>query len=363
MLCASNNGIGSSSIAPNIKMITAQNGYNNLLLLSQQPGVRVVNASWGCCGCNSTWANAVIQEILNGTDITPPVVVVGAAGNLQYTHGCQSFTDLIYPASFPGVISAGSINHWQPRNTINPNPAIGNRFWEDVYTIDTNDSDNPNNRLILNDRIDVLAPAWRVFGPGAPGAVGTPGYAENSWNDYWRHTGTSFSAPIVSGAVAMILSVNPNLTPAQVRQIIKDSADDVYHIPENQIFSTLQTVRGLNVYRAVTTAKCMMEANHTVDLLIRDNEGDYGQEPNNSTNVLWNSPEIWIRNQPDGKRIRKHQNPIYSRSNNTNYMYVRIYNKGCTPSSGNEVLKVYWAKASTSLAWPQHWGRHREFSR
>jgi hypothetical protein len=357
MLCSNDNSIGSSSIAPNIKMVTAGSGFNNLLLLSQQPGVRVVNASWGLCGStyNTTWTNAVIQEIINGTDVTPPVVVVAAAGNYQFTHLCNSFTDLIYPASLPGVISVGGVNHWQPRNTINSNPSIDNRFWEDVYTINANDPDNPYNRFILNDRIDVLAPAWKVYGPGAPGAPGHPGYSENAWNYYWRQTGTSFASPITAGVVALMLTVNPSLTPAQVRQIIKDTADDIYHIPENQIFTTLQTVRRLNAFRAVTEAKCLLETNHTVDLLVRDNDGDYGQEPNTSSIVMWQSPEIWVRNQPDGKRIRKHQNPTYSVNNNTNYMYVRVYNRGCATSSGNDVLKVYWAKASTALAWPQHW--------
>jgi hypothetical protein len=155
--------------------------------------------------------------------------------------------------------------------------------------------------------------------------------------------------------LGLMLSVNPNLTPAQVRQIIKETADDVYHIPENQAYSVLENIGRLNAFRAVTEAKCVAETNHTVDLLVRDNAGDYGQEPNNSTDLIWNSPEIWVRNQSDGERIRKHQNPTYSVISNTNYVYVRVYNRGCAQSSGNDVLKVYWAKASTALSWPHHW--------
>lgn len=350
MLCSNDNSIGSSSVAPNIKIVTAGSWYNNLLLLSQQPGVRVVNASWGLCSNPQPDQEAVIQEIINGTDVTPPVVVVAAAGNRQVTHSCTAFDDYIYPASYPGVISVGSINHWQPRNTVNPNPNIGSRFWEDHYSIDANDLDNVNNRFILNDRIDILAPAHRVYGPGAPGAPNL-----SVWNGYWRHNGTSFSSPIVAGAAALMLSVNPNLTPAQVRQIIRETGDDIFHITENQHYPLLQNVGRLNVFRAVTTAKCMLENNQAIDLLIRDNDSDYGQEPNNSTNVMWNSPEIWVRNQQDGYRIRKHQNPTYSTSNNTNYVYTRIYNKGCLATSGNETLTLYWAKASTALAWPNHW--------
>lgn len=352
MFAKTNNDTGSSSVGFNTKIvITTGLSVQKLLLLSQQPNVRVVNASWLSNCTFSPIENAVIQEIINGTDITPPVVVVAAAGNINT---CGNFTNYIYPASYPGVISVGGINHWQPRNTTNPDPSIGNRFWEDICSIEPLNQ-NSSNTTVLNDRIDVLAPAWRVYGPGAPGVPNTPGYSENAWNEYWRHSGTSIAAPITAGVAALMLSINPSLTPAQVRQIIKDTADEIYHIPENQGYAVLQNIGRLNAFRAVTEAKCLLETNHSVDLLIRDNDGDYGQQPNNSTNVMWNSPEIWVRNQPDGKRIRKHQNPTYSVNNNTNYMYVRVYNRGCTTSSGNDVLKVYWAKASTALSWPHHW--------
>ena len=39
--------------------------------------------------------------------------------------------------------------------------------------------------------------------------------------------GTSFSAPIVAGVAALILSANPNLTASQVQDIVKQSADDL----------------------------------------------------------------------------------------------------------------------------------------
>jgi len=37
---------------------------------------------------------------------------------------------------------------------------------------------------------------------------------------------------------------------------------------------------------------------------------------------------------------------------------VRVRNRGNSASSGNETLHVYWAKASTGLAWPVDWNDH-----
>lgn len=91
------------------------------------------------------------------------------------------------------------------------------------------------------------------------------------------------------------------------------------------------------------------------DLSIRDSYEDIGQEPNIHTdNVLWHSPDLWVRNQNDGQTNQVHQNPEYDPVI-PNFLYVRITNKGCSPSSGNDELKLYWAKANTQLLWDLHW--------
>ena len=44
---------------------------------------------------------------------------------------------------------------------------------------------------------------------------------------YGAGGGTSFSSPVVAGVAALILSANPSLTPAQVTDILKQTADDL----------------------------------------------------------------------------------------------------------------------------------------
>ncbi|WP_394793096.1 tyrosinase family protein [Armatimonas sp.] len=111
---------------------------------------------------------------------------------------------------------------------------------------------------------------------------------------------------------------------------------------------------------------------HAQDLFMKDNAGDTGFEP--STGIPYVSPDIWVHTSPvagynaapfpstsvpawvlageAGSTSAEYRDPLYSVPN---YIYVRIRNRGSVPSSGQETLKVYWASASTGLAWPSSW--------
>lgn len=153
----------------------------------------------------------------------------------------------------------------------------------------------------------------------------------------------------------MVFAANPNLTAPQIKQILKETADDIYHLPQNQPYLGKLGTGRLNAFRAVMVAKCMAQPSAQLDLMVRDNYDDYGQEPNNSTTDHWDCVDMWIRNQPDGKDIRDHQNPKYSGPGSKAYIYVRVTNKSCVTSTGTEELELYWAKGATSLNWPVSW--------
>jgi Common central domain of tyrosinase/Bacterial Ig domain len=106
------------------------------------------------------------------------------------------------------------------------------------------------------------------------------------------------------------------------------------------------------------------------DLYIRDDLADTGVEINPNTGPMWTSPDIWVRNDPmPGWNPypysiptptspaplwldTTHFNPDYRSplSGRPNYVYVRVRNRG-TASTGSERLTLYWAAASTGLAW------------
>lgn len=84
------------------------------------------------------------------------------------------------------------------------------------------------------------------------------------------------------------------------------------------------------------------------DLYIMDNPEDTGKEPNLTSDIFWNSPSIWIRNQNDS--IYGHENPIYTPNHQQAFVNVRVHNRGKKDYYGKgRWALIYWAQASTGL--------------
>lgn len=97
-----------------------------------------------------------------------------------------------------------------------------------------------------------------------------------------------------------------------------------------------------------------------IDIYVKDNLEDTGKEPNITTDDYWCSPSIWVRHEEDG--IYEHQNPEFSKTQNMNYIYVRVYNRGKENYSGGKYLHLYWAKASTYISTKGWKGRETNVS-
>jgi hypothetical protein len=87
-----------------------------------------------------------------------------------------------------------------------------------------------------------------VSAPGTGILTTTPG------GGYQAVNGTSFSAPLVAGAIGLMLSVNPNLTPAQIDTILKVTADDLGPAGWDPGYGWGR----LNVGRAINTVEAML---------------------------------------------------------------------------------------------------------
>nr|WP_320014142.1 S8 family serine peptidase [uncultured Desulfobacter sp.] len=189
----------STGIAPGATLITAlalPKGYGSTEQLlaamewvldpDQNPdtddGAQVVNMSFGVYGTSEVIRSATNNMIAMG------VLPVGAIGN----YGSDS---TISPGNAPGVIGAGALDE-------NDDAAYfsggGEVCWEDTCVL------KPN----------VSAPGVSIPGIGLDG-------------DYQTLSGTSFAAPHIAGAAALMLEYHPGLTPAQINAFLSNTARDL----------------------------------------------------------------------------------------------------------------------------------------
>jgi serine protease AprX len=140
------------------------------------------------------------------------IVVVTAAGN----HGPGS-SSISTPGHDPFNIAVGAI--------------------DDKGTPDPSDDDVPyfsarGPTLNGDSKPDILAPGRKILSLYAlssylDGALPGRQVLSSLGRPYFRLTGTSMSAPVVSGVVALLLQKNPQLTPDQVKYILTNTARSV----------------------------------------------------------------------------------------------------------------------------------------
>jgi hypothetical protein len=86
-----------------------------------------------------------------------------------------------------------------------------------------------SNRAGQTQNFFILAPGVRLVTAGVDDDIRLPGNAGNDTNsdgNYWAASGTSFSAPLVAGALALMLDALPNITPENALRALLISADD-----------------------------------------------------------------------------------------------------------------------------------------
>ena len=198
----------------------------------------VINMSLGGPALAQVEKDAIDYAIANG------VIVVAAAGN-------EGEAGMGFPGAYAPVISAGAIG-WT-KEWLKPTDGLPRyRMWwlkdgdhvppllpgtgevadptqtSDIYVTDF------SSRELTGQELDVLAPGSWVRGPfpGDPGfnhlpwwsnGIGDVKGGHNSGNFFYVG-GTSMATPHTSAVAALIMEKNPNLTQAQVENILKSTA-------------------------------------------------------------------------------------------------------------------------------------------
>lgn len=163
----------------------------------------VLSNSWGYLTSSQTQPgfDAIIQAINNARtqgrgELGAPVIF--ASGN-----NFGTINDVAFPANVNGVITVGACNNAAPAGDI----------WYYSERGASMDLVAPSGDVNLNGDVVTLD------------RMGAFGYEQGNYT--FRFGGTSAACPQVSGVTALMLSINPNLTEAQVINILQTTATDM----------------------------------------------------------------------------------------------------------------------------------------
>jgi serine protease AprX len=167
--------------------------------------VRVVNLSYGTHSTQPYLVDPLARAVEDAWQ--QGIVVVVAAGN----DGTDA-ASLTMPAADPYVISVGAVDN---RGT--------DTFKDDAVAPFSNGGS-------ADRRPDLLAPGKSVVSLRVPGGAADVQHPEgrlpgDDSGRFFRGSGTSQAAAVVSGSVALILQARPTLTPDQVKALLMRSAD------------------------------------------------------------------------------------------------------------------------------------------
>jgi hypothetical protein len=171
-------------------------------------GARVVNLSFGAVrdphnpaldAYSKVEAQAVAYAVRKGA------VVVAAVGNSDEAYATP-WPYASWPAALPHVIGVAALGR------------SGN-------VPDFSDRD-PTYVDLAAPGVDIFSTFPKALTSQQPGCV-PQGYTDCASGDYRRPEGTSFAAPQVSAAAAVLLGLHPALTSSQVTALLERHADDV----------------------------------------------------------------------------------------------------------------------------------------
>jgi serine protease AprX len=234
--------------------------------------IRVVNLSLNSGTLESYHTNPLnaAVEILwfNG------VVVVVSAGN-------NGSGGILPPANDPFVITVGATDDKGTSNLKDDDLASFSAYGKTIDGFDKPD-------LVASGKniVSLMANPNSVLAAKYPGNV--------VYNNYFRMSGTSMAAPIVAGAVALLLQDEPNLTPDQVKyRLMTTAVKDVGRWPQ---YTEQKAGAGYLDINAAITANTTQSANTgilTSNLLSLSSRGvPFGGTSWNSVNwgsVNWGS--------------------------------------------------------------------------
>ncbi len=188
--------------------------------------IRIINLSFGADAASHYWDDPVNQAVMQAW--AKGIIVVTAAGN----SGPGPMT-IGVPANIPYVITVGAV-------TDNFTP--DNEFDDRLATFS---AAGPTAEGFV--KPDLVAPGGHMLGRMPPYAWLSLQYPDfvQADGDYFRMSGTSQSAAVVSGVLALMLEADPSLSPDNAKCRLMASARTAYKGDGMHAYSVFQQGAGL----------------------------------------------------------------------------------------------------------------------
>ncbi|MDO7877760.1 S8/S53 family peptidase [Hymenobacter sp. ASUV-10] len=216
---AVNNGPGIAGAGHNSRFLplniypNTSNGHFagiEAIVYAADHGCQVIVMAWGAVGGYS----ALEQDVMTYAAVNRDAVLVAAAGNTNANL-------LFYPASYDHVLSVSGVTSTDQKTTA----------------------------ATYSPRVDLVAPGTSILTTYGYHAANGGGPADD---DYTTVGGTSFSAPMVAGAAALLRRQFPTYTAAQIRAQLRQTTDNIYGVPANAPFAGRLGTGRLNMAKALT---------------------------------------------------------------------------------------------------------------
>ncbi len=251
------NNEGISGIAPKVKIMPLKvldpNGGGNIedvisaIRYAQNNGASIINMSFV-----GSIDSSELRKVMSDAAKSNIIFTVAAGNNIDGGYNLNIIP--MYPvcSSFDDMVKIG------------------------VSSIDKNDI-RPSFANFGSNCIDFSAPGTSIFSTTV--YKGEHSSFNSYYNGYW--SGTSVSAPIVAGAIALIKSINNNLTNQEVYNILFDNSESL---------SDPNSGRKIDIYKSVKYAADNYSANYSNENYEIIASAGIGNDPN--VNVIESNGDI-----------------------------------------------------------------------
>jgi len=273
------NTIGTAGVAPTCKIIpvriffyidltgpvtpytTMQYGMDGLNYAYQTAAADVISNSWGI-------PDDQISQFSLDTVIANDIIAIasdsGRGGKgvpMVFSAGNEPDSMTIWPSNLSGTIAVAATTMCDELKTASD---CSPENWSSNHGKD----------------LDVSAPGVKI---ATSDMLGNFGFASGEY--YLSFNGTSAACPNTAGVIALMLSVNNNLTGGQAREVLSRSCEKVggYDYDENKVYGAWSTELGygrVNAHRAVQDAANFVEVQesspgNTLEMLVSQDAGGF----------------------------------------------------------------------------------------